>query len=64
MPRLSLKNIPTDIEASQDENQIHETLLPKNKHDILKAKQVELDQRKKEDVYTEIIDEGQDYISL
>ena len=45
MSRLSLENIPTDTEASQDE-------------------QVELDQWKKEDVYTEHIDEGQDCISL
>ena len=52
MSRLSLENIPTDTEASQDENQIHETLLVKNKYDILKTKQVELDQWKKEDVYT------------
>ena len=45
MSRLSLENIPTDTETSQDE-------------------QVELDQWKKEDVYTEHIDEGQDCISF
>ena len=64
MSRLSLENIPTDTEASQDENQIHETLYVKNKYDVTKAKQVELDQWKKEDIYTELIDEGQDCISL
>ena len=48
MSRLSLENIPTDTEASQDKNQIHETLLVKNKYDILKAKQVGLDQWKKD----------------
>ena len=58
MSRLSLENIPTDTEASQDENQIHETLCVKNKYDVIKAKQVELDQWKKEDIYTELIDEG------
>ena len=31
LSRLSLENIPTDAEASQDENQIHKTLLVKNK---------------------------------
>ena len=61
---LSLQNIPTDTEALQDENQIHETLFVKNEYDILKAKQVELDQWKKEDVYTENNDEGQDFFSL
>ena len=61
LSRLSLENIPTDAEASQDENQIHKTLLVKNKYDILKAK---LDQWKKEDVYTKLVDEGQDCISL
>ena len=37
---------------------MHKTLLVKNKYDILKTKQVELDQWKKEDVYMEHIDEG------
>ena len=41
MSRLSLENIPTDTEASQDENQKHKTLLVKSKYDILKGKQIE-----------------------
>ena len=48
MSRLSLKNIPTDTETSQEKNQIHKTLLVKNKFDNLKSKQVELNQLKKE----------------
>ena len=64
LSRLSLKNIPTDTEPSQDENQIHETLLAKNKYDILKVKQVELDYWKNQDVYMQHIDEGQNCYSL
>ena len=64
MSRLSLENIATDTEVSQGENQLQETLLVKNKCDILKAKQKELDQWKKEVVCTEHNDEGQDCISL
>ena len=48
MSRLSLKNIPTDTETSQEKEQIHKTLLVKNKFDNLKSKQVELNQLKKE----------------
>ena len=58
MSRLSLENVSTGTEASQNKNQIHKTLLVKNKYDILKTKQVELDQWKKEDIYMEHIDEG------
>ena len=47
MSGLSLENILTDAEAIQDKNQIHKTLLVKNKCSILKAKQGELDQWKK-----------------
>ena len=57
MSRLSLENISTDTEASQNKNQIHKTLLVKNKYDILKTKQVELEQWKEEDIYMEHIDE-------
>ena len=53
MSRLSLENIPKSVETSQDETQIHETLLMKNNSDNLEAKQKELDQCKKEGVYTE-----------
>ena len=39
MPRLSLENIPKSVETSQDETQIHETLLKKNNSYNLEAKQ-------------------------
>ena len=64
MSRLSLENIPKSVETSQDETQIHETLLMKNNSDILEAKQKELEQWKKEGVYTEHTNQGQDCISL
>ena len=64
MSRLTLENIPRDTEASQYENQIHETLLVKNKCDISKAMQAEPDQRKKESDYKKNIDEGKDCTSL
>ena len=54
MSRLSLENNSTDTGASQNKNQVQKTPLVKNKHNILKAKQVELDLWKKER-----IDEGQ-----
>ena len=61
MSRLSLENIPKSVETSQDETQIHETLLMKNNSDDLEAKQKELDQCKKE--FTPK-NQGQDCISL
>ena len=64
MSKLSLENIPKSVETSQDETQIHETLLMKNNSDILEAKQKELEQWKKEGVYTECTNQGQDCISL
>ena len=64
MSRLSLENIPKSVEILQDETQIHEKLLMKNNSDVLEAKQKELDQWKKEGVYTEHTNQGQDCISL
>ena len=64
MSRLSLENIPKSVEISRDETQIHEKLLMKNNSDVLEAKQKELDQWKKEGVYTEHTNQGQDCISL
>ena len=64
MSRLSLENLPKSAETSQDETQIHETLLMKNNSDVLEAKQKELDQWKKEGVYTEHTNQGQDCIFL
>ena len=60
MSKLSLENVPKSVETSQDETQIHETLLMKNNSDILEAKQKELEQWKKEGVYTEHTNQGQD----
>ena len=48
MSKLSLENIPKSVETSQDETQIHETLLMKNNSEVLEAKQKELEQWKKE----------------
>ena len=48
MSKLSLENIPKSVETSQDETQIHETLLMKNNSEVLEAKQKELKQWKKE----------------
>ena len=64
MSRLSLENIPKSVEILQDETQIHEKLLMKNNSDVLEAKQKELDQWKKEGVYAEHTNQGQDCISL
>ena len=64
MSRLSLENIPKSVEISRDETQIHEKLLMKNNSDVLEAKQKELDQWKKEGVYTEHTNQGQDCTSL
>lgn len=64
MSRLSLENIPANLESSEDEKQIHETLLVKNKCDVIKAKHKELEQWNQEGVYSEQTDEGQDCISL
>ena len=64
MSRLSLENIPKSVETTQDETQIHKTLLMKNNSDVLEAKRKELDQWKKEGVYTEHTNQGQDCISL
>ena len=64
MSRLSLENLPKSAETSQDETQMHETLLMKNNSDVLEAKQKELDQWKKEGVYTEHTNQGQDCIFL
>ena len=64
MPRLSLGNIPKSVETSQDETQIHETLLMKNNSNVLEAEQKELDQWKKEGVYTQHTNQGQDCIPL
>ena len=63
MSRLSLENIPKSVETSQDETQIHETL--KEKQFIQSRSQTkEQDQWKKERVYTEHTNQGQDCISL
>ena len=64
MSRLSLENIPKSVEISQDETQMHETLLMKNNSDILEAKQKELYQWKKEGIYTEHTNQGQGCVFL
>ena len=64
MSRLSLENIPKSVETTQDETQIHKTLLMKNNSDVIEAKRKELDQWKKEGVYTKHTNQGQDCISL
>ena len=65
--RLSLENKPNSFNSkygTRDEWQIHEILIAKNESDVLDAKERELDQWKKEGVYTEVTEQGQDCIIL
>ena len=52
------------LSPTQDEAQTHQTMITKSLEDILHAKLKELNEWKKEQVYTDEKDKGQDSISL
>ena len=67
MSRLSRKTIPNSLNPeydTRDERQMHDTLIANNQSDVLDAKEREFDQWKKEDVYNEVTEQGQDCITL